>query len=108
MALSVLLWELMEGTGFARGTSSLGRHPELTYLNHKGLWYVAQQKLELRELIWFGQVLSLKLHRPLRCDGASGATLGYILQIQTSDRKGMNVFTEKNNHLEGPGILTQR
>lgn len=66
----------MEGTGFARGTSSLGLHPELSYLNHKELWYVAQQKLELRELVWFGQVFSLKLHGPLRCDGASGAMLG--------------------------------
>lgn len=44
----------MEGTGFARGTSSLGLHPELTYLNHKGLWYVAQQKLraEGADLVW--------------------------------------------------------
>lgn len=91
----------MEGTGFARGTSSLGLHPELAYLNHKGLWYVAQQKLELRELIWFGQVFSLKLHRPLRSDGASGATLGYMLETQTSDRKGMEVFTGIKQPLGG-------
>lgn len=86
----------MEGTGSARGTGSLGLHPELTYLNHKGLWYVAQQKLELRELIWFGQVFSLRLLRPLRCGGASG-----VLQTQTSDRKGMEVFTGKNQPLGG-------
>lgn len=51
------LWRLMEGTGFARGTSSLGLRPELSDLNHKGLWCVAQQKLEPRVLFWFGQVL---------------------------------------------------
>lgn len=97
----------MEGTGFARGTSSLGLHPEFTCLNHKGLWYTAQQKLELRELIWFGQVFSLKLHRPLRCDGTSGAMLGYVLQTQTCDR-GWRFSLEKNNHLAGPGIFNQR
>lgn len=46
----------MEGTGFARGTCSLGLHPELSRLNHKGLRCVAQQELELRVLLWFGQV----------------------------------------------------
>ena len=38
------LWELMEGTGFARGTSSPGLRPELSCLNHKGLWCIAQQQ----------------------------------------------------------------